>query len=426
MRLRQLYYIVIPLLIILVTLGITSFSITLFLLLPLLITSNRHTVSVFLMMYGGVLGGVIRTAYPFIPVYGVLLQFLGVVFAWDTIRDLFIHNKKTVLLVIITILLFGFYFILGPMDDFAREKYLSMTIMAFLSLFGYYTLCYSSKVDAESLIQILLVSGLCLYSFVITQYSLSPEGLFDYNWFRKQSTALNNVDELLIDHQQIAMLIVYGLAVFLAKVRINPLLLAFYSLCSFQLVMTSGCRQAIFSVLILVAVRIFVFRPENAGRNRTLIRIIWVLLGVLISYLAITFILENISSEMVTKAMEGEDERTVLMLTALKVFEDNPILGVGLGGYQSTTGFLYPHNIILEIMSECGIVGILVFGMMLLLPLVFRRVRLLQLTNSSLFFNLIVFALILRVMVSSDLKESISLFSAVYAIAAVSGKKKIE
>jgi len=40
------------------------------------------------------------------------------------------------------------------------------------------------------------------------------------------------------------------------------------------------------------------------------------------------------------------------------------LVGVGTGGYASiaTTGALYPHNIVLEIGSELGILGLLAFA----------------------------------------------------------------
>jgi O-antigen ligase len=47
--------------------------------------------------------------------------------------------------------------------------------------------------------------------------------------------------------------------------------------------------------------------------------------------------------------------------TAATLFAQNPLLGVGTDGFAQLTGLGYPHNICLEIASENGLIGLLVF-----------------------------------------------------------------
>lgn len=47
---------------------------------------------------------------------------------------------------------------------------------------------------------------------------------------------------------------------------------------------------------------------------------------------------------------------------AATLFAQNPLLGVGTDGYAQHTGLGYPHNIFLEIASENGVIGFLVFA----------------------------------------------------------------
>jgi O-antigen ligase len=63
----------------------------------------------------------------------------------------------------------------------------------------------------------------------------------------------------------------------------------------------------------------------------------------------------------------GDTSRFVLWGEATQAFADNivhTIVGIGTGGYAaiSTTGSLYPHNIVLEVGSELGVLGILAFA----------------------------------------------------------------
>lgn len=46
---------------------------------------------------------------------------------------------------------------------------------------------------------------------------------------------------------------------------------------------------------------------------------------------------------------------------ALRLWQENPLLGVGLGGYAALTGRNYPHNILIEIATESGALGLILF-----------------------------------------------------------------
>ncbi len=57
--------------------------------------------------------------------------------------------------------------------------------------------------------------------------------------------------------------------------------------------------------------------------------------------------------------------RLVMWKEAFKVFIENPITGIGTGGFSVNLGqFLlgnYPHNIIIEILAELGLIGLILF-----------------------------------------------------------------
>jgi O-antigen ligase len=64
----------------------------------------------------------------------------------------------------------------------------------------------------------------------------------------------------------------------------------------------------------------------------------------------------------------GESQpRFELWEQTLRIWAENPIFGTGLAGWPIKAGFgdylMYPHNMILEIMSELGIVGLILFGL---------------------------------------------------------------
>ncbi len=64
--------------------------------------------------------------------------------------------------------------------------------------------------------------------------------------------------------------------------------------------------------------------------------------------------------------------RIFLQKKAMEFFLQHPIVGIGLGGFESIFGKgMYPHNIFLELLAETGILGILPF--LFLLIIIFKK-----------------------------------------------------
>ncbi|MEO0080144.1 MAG: O-antigen ligase family protein [candidate division WOR-3 bacterium] len=115
--------------------------------------------------------------------------------------------------------------------------------------------------------------------------------------------------------------------------------------------------------------------------------------------------------------------RIGLAKTALETFLANPVIGVGIGGFDliwsrsEMPRGSYPHNIFLELGSELGLVGIGAFGLLLFPTLVhtFRRLR--GAPARGLATPLLVCALLIYFLVnalfSGDLNDNRMLFSAI-------------
>lgn len=99
----------------------------------------------------------------------------------------------------------------------------------------------------------------------------------------------------------------------------------------------------------------------------------------LISFFAMTVMLlsfnqssifngNNRFAVLTNKNLLSEDQnfvsREIMWKEALNKFYNSPFLGVGAGGY-SFSGIDYPHNLLLEIMSEFGIIGLILWGISL-------------------------------------------------------------
>ena len=211
--LRGVYCVIIPLLIIGISFGYTSFDMALAALLPLLFMTNRHTVGIFFIMYGGPLCGVIRAMYPSLPVYGLLFELIGFWLVWDLVVDLFRNNLRAFGAMALLLAVFGLFYLIGPRDEWAADKYYSMCINGMVMIGCYYAYCRSAMLDAEGLLQLLFVAAVCMFAYVISSANLIPGQITDYNWFRSQLSFLNReYKELggignIVGYQQIGILL---------------------------------------------------------------------------------------------------------------------------------------------------------------------------------------------------------------------------
>jgi O-antigen ligase len=75
----------------------------------------------------------------------------------------------------------------------------------------------------------------------------------------------------------------------------------------------------------------------------------------------------SITSETLENPVSSVYKRITLWNHAINDFKENPILGVGTGNSVGGTGF--PHNIILEVSAELGLLGLLILIFMCYLTL---------------------------------------------------------
>ena len=78
-----------------------------------LIYADTHTVGVFLLMFGGILGSTIRFEMPFLPIYGLILNFLGLWMVKDTFKH-FKYESASIQMMAIVLIYFFMAYILSP------------------------------------------------------------------------------------------------------------------------------------------------------------------------------------------------------------------------------------------------------------------------------------------------------------------------
>lgn len=108
-------------------------------------------------------------------------------------------------------------------------------------------------------------------------------------------------------------------------------------------------------------------------------------------------------------------ERIRLTQSAIQLFKENPLFGVGLGGfginYLGYDGSAYPHNIFLEFLVETGIVGFVLFLSVIIIAFVkvFKSFRTTDYLTASVSSTLIY--MFINAMVSGDFNGNRTFFA---------------
>lgn len=103
------------------------------------------------------------------------------------------------------------------------------------------------------------------------------------------------------------------------------------------------------------------------------------------------FAIDRVLSGLSSSQDQSTQERFNLYKIAIQSFEDSPLFGKGIGSFSNAYGqYYYPHNIVLEILNDFGLIGIIVA--LLISIFTFKKCR--KLLKADLKYHLIVFLFI--------------------------------
>ncbi len=416
-EINNLFLIFLPVIIIGIYYGITSVPVCVVLLVLRMMTSTRDTSGFFLLLFGGTLGGVVRNLYPSIPLYGVMLEFLGLCLIYKDLKKILMGRIVGFKYLILILTVFAVTYIYGPHTDYADSKILGIIKGGLILFMAYCVFDRSKKIQEEHLVQLLIISSVLLILFVSSFYHFNIGDIFDYNWFRAdcESWSYINKEHMLGGYQVIGMNAAYACVMYLSMTKIDKEKACYYVMLSAQIILTSGCRQALLAIILVVFIRLFYFSNNKRKHKNIFWPKVFACLFILITF----YLLKNSDIGKLSKTVEeGDVGRFAIYIDSILIFLSHPILGVGLGGYpvySSNIEAVWPHNMILEILCETGLFGLC--SILLILYLFFHRyhISLRYVTVSGCYLFLFLIALLVRVMVSGDFTESIELFSALFA-----------
>ncbi|MEA4886689.1 MAG: O-antigen ligase family protein [Bacteroides graminisolvens] len=411
LKIENVFYLLIPLLIIGIPFHYSVFPLCVAALVIRCITSERTTIAAFLLLYAGPTIGCIRSIYPALPVYGLFFQLLGLILAWDELHSFFSRSRKGIMALLFVFAIFSLSYYMGCRNEVAQIKYLGIIQNGIYSFIGFYILCTSKKLNNEQFTHMLVMTSLVMMQYLITKYSLPVGTLFDYNWFRASSEIIRIEHEhSIVNYQHIGMNTAFAFAIFMSQNTLNIKKILFYMIFCGQLVLMAGARQAIVSVVFILILRYLFF---NKRQDRISLK--QIAFSVLLIW-GIYWIIGLLEIDSFKLFLEKGNDRSDYYLAATAIFNQYPFFGAGMGGFYQITGENYPHNIIYELMAECGLIGIVSIITLTSIFILKNKIKLRQMTMNNSYIFIILLSLCIRCMISGDFSISIQLFSALFMI----------
>tara|TARA_B110000240_G_scaffold184617_1_gene219433 strand:+ start:668 stop:1981 length:1314 start_codon:yes stop_codon:yes gene_type:complete len=419
---RNIFDIILPILAIGIYFGYTGLMICVILIILKVLLLGSNEKAIFFLIFGTAYFGLLFTILK-IPIPGSIISLLiGFIIVYKQMFILIRRHKKSFRYLFLFILIFFISYLYGPKTEYSNMKMISIIYYGFISLIALLVYSTNTSISNRDLAQVLMLVGISYIVIGIDFFSYSkPTNLFDFSYFRASSIYLRNQDLFYISYHLPAITILYGFSFWFSSVDLKKkeiFYLILFSITAFYVILISGTRQSLFCFFILILFRLLYLNKKK--------RILNYFIVIAIFGLSFLFVSNNVTDSL-NNVVEIESIEVALNRDFIRTFDmidNNLFFGVGLGGFydESVSKHKYPHNIILEILCEGGLIALIIC--LFLIWHYFRNKKLIKYkTQNNSFLYLIFLAFLLRAFVSEDLGSNIIMFSILLAAVTVNYKK---
>lgn len=293
----------------------------------------------------------------------VLIPILtGIAFLFDS-ENLIVGKKEFLLFLLVFLTGFTTVFYYVGYDEFIRSMYLMLGAV----MGAYISLGLTRKVDYSIYFHIgYILSILALFYIMIKEGNITPNFASEVNYR----------DRFMLNANAYSYYSVFGnfsLFYLYLKYRNRLLFILLIILPIIFLVIafaTQSRAGLVLIILINVLFWLFVNKQYNLTKFKKFTRtVLYVIIFVSLAIKFLQIYEGSRISNRVSQTAEREDSREVLFKEGIRVFTENPILGVGVGQFPFYNSYhLFTHNSYAEILSEQGLVGSLLLFALYLSP----------------------------------------------------------
>ena len=339
-------------------LGLANMIIWMILVVLRLLSCNRIEIGFFSLLYGTSLFGRMFVS-PSLYLWSMIVTIvLGVILLWKEIFSSLQKNLHSYVFLLIFLLFFVFEFFIGPRTDYAVDKITRILVRAPIWTMAFFVYVYTNKISNKRMATLFALLAIFYLSQAFEIYGIHPTSFSDVTFFRVQAEILgrNELGTMAVSWHTMGFLALAPILFILSDSTVtrNKFIWALFLLCSF-LAIISGARQVIVCLIILALLRYFMSKGD-IFTTTNFFKI--VLLGGCI------YITTLVAENYIMMQTLGDKEKIAVTLnrdteTPYQVMAISPITGIGFGGYPLYANKDYPHNFIIELICEVGIVGLL-------------------------------------------------------------------
>ena len=398
------------------------------LIIKLTTTPNIESIGIYMLLFGMKTFGMVTLVFGYPSIGGKVAFVIGfaiLVLFTDFRKTLYSLRTPFLYFVWIALVLYLFY-LSGPQTEYCTGKLIDTIIFGIVLLILYYYLINSRSVDWFHIGQLGVLSALvCLSACILVSPYVKPDSVLDVGAMRLAYAMDKNIFQIrnvLGGMALLGFVLLYASSADRFLSRLSLVDFCIYLVSALFILNWGGARLPLVTAIVVV-VTIFLARPLYRKRYGLLtglvigLSILVLAYGLSQQYRFITGVMDP------SRSFTSRVNRDTNWEAGYRRFIEKPIFGHGLGGYY-IEGYSYPgsgtyaHNLGLELLSETGVVGILlILAPLLLWRNTIRRVSFLTRTqNGSAVFPLLLM-LFLQAMISFDLPANIGLFSMIGAIA---------
>lgn len=356
---------------------------------------------------------------------GGLLYIVGLILfiICVTLKQIKIINAGSVVIPMIIILfVLTSSVIFSSGGNYSNTKLFNTYFQAITSLCAY-VLLFSNLEKFNTvklcLIYILYATLYIQFNFLISSNYI-PHSILQFGFMRDLASELFlNPDSgtFYISYHTPGFIALQGLGIFMLKYsqRLNKIFI-FCFIITFLLTLYSGARQ--FIVIDIIFALIWVFFSLKAHSLFTKSFVFLLIIGIISYVISLLISDEGMFASIFQQGYMDASNRGINTIAAIDQFSKNILTGVGYGRYVVLGSYgSYAHNLVLELLSELGILGFIVIIGTTIFCLI-RNVK------NVLVWIYLVLIFFLRSMVSGGLDSNIVLFSVLFSLPVLQQKLK--
>lgn len=349
-------------------LGVVSMYLWLLILFALLFTCNKTEIGLFLVFIGTSLFGRIFATEIVVITITTISTLLGIFILRNEYLKVIILNRKPLLLFIFFMLYFLVLFLLGPQNDYAKSKILKLLVRGIIWYISFLVFVQEVNIRYTKLTILYMVVALFYLSQSYEIYNIKPSGLSDISFFRTIAGTLDDTEwgASACNTHTLGYLALGAMTFRLMDSKCVLVGERYFTIAicilSFIIILLSGARQTFIGYALVLPLGLIMHKNQIFS-----IRSLFIVLLVFVSVIFIGFLSGSkdlnrifITDESITYRLNRDVD------TPLKIARDTGLFGLGFGGYISAAGNKnYPHNILLEIICEYGLIGFIVILIMM-------------------------------------------------------------